>query len=198
MNEAFRTDRQLTGSFGVVEWEKGENFDDFYGRADEALYAAKETGRDRVTAIVEPSSRPKPLASIEWKADWESGDDRIDRQHRKLLRLANDIIAVSLSDDDREKALALLDDLLKEILHHFSYEEGVLVQIGFTGIEEHRAKHRRLVALALELKDAVLRGEKRPIAAFVFVLEDVVAGHILTEDSKYHAPLQGATLAGEI
>jgi len=198
MDDAFRDDRQLTGSFGVVEWVKGETFDDFYGKADEALYTAKETGRDRVAAVVETAARPRPLASIEWKAEWESGDDRIDRQHRKLLRLANDIIAVSLSDADRSKALALLDDLLKDILHHFSYEEGVLVQIGFGGLEEHRAAHRRLVEDALAMKGAVLRGEKRPIAAFVFVLEDVVAGHILNEDAQYFAPLQAASLAGEI
>ncbi|QJB55873.1 diguanylate cyclase [Pseudodesulfovibrio sp. zrk46] len=40
--------RQITSSFGVALHEKGESADDLVKRADEALYEAKETGRNKV------------------------------------------------------------------------------------------------------------------------------------------------------
>lgn len=39
---------RITASFGVAEWQKGENLDDLLRRADRALYAAKDAGRNRV------------------------------------------------------------------------------------------------------------------------------------------------------
>ena len=38
----------ITMSFGVVEYEEGEEFDTLFKRADDALYRAKENGRNRV------------------------------------------------------------------------------------------------------------------------------------------------------
>ena len=42
-------DRQVTASFGVSWSAQGRTFEHAYGRADEALYAAKRGGRNRVT-----------------------------------------------------------------------------------------------------------------------------------------------------
>lgn len=39
---------EMTVSIGVVEYREGESSEDFVQRADEALYQAKRTGRDRV------------------------------------------------------------------------------------------------------------------------------------------------------
>lgn len=40
----------VTCSFGVAQWEKGDTIDRVLRRADLALYEAKDSGRDRVTA----------------------------------------------------------------------------------------------------------------------------------------------------
>ena len=39
---------RVTCSFGVAEWHRGEDLNDGIKRADEAMYRAKQEGRDRV------------------------------------------------------------------------------------------------------------------------------------------------------
>lgn len=46
--------REVTASFGVTEFVPSENPDDLVNRADEALYQAKENGRDRVVVKEAP------------------------------------------------------------------------------------------------------------------------------------------------
>lgn len=51
-------DRRCSASFGVAEWSPGEGFGDLMRRADQALYAAKKGGRDRVLAAAPYASPP--------------------------------------------------------------------------------------------------------------------------------------------
>ena len=44
----FKINQPVTCSFGVAQYEKGEQLESFVARADNALYAAKEAGKNRV------------------------------------------------------------------------------------------------------------------------------------------------------
>jgi two-component system, cell cycle response regulator len=63
----FDTDRgklTLTCSFGVSEWEEGENIDQLLKRADAALYEAKTRGRNRVVAARGALAKFDPQGSL--------------------------------------------------------------------------------------------------------------------------------------
>jgi GGDEF domain-containing protein len=49
-------DASVTFSAGVAEWQRGEDFDEVVQRADDACYAAKAAGRDRVVVAGAPAS----------------------------------------------------------------------------------------------------------------------------------------------
>ena len=51
----------MTCSFGVAEWHRGEDLDEGIQRADEAMYRAKQQGRDRVEVelAVAPADAPE-------------------------------------------------------------------------------------------------------------------------------------------
>ena len=52
----------VTMSFGVAEFEPGEGLENFVNRADAALYAAKDAGRDRVLPAAPSNDRLKEIA----------------------------------------------------------------------------------------------------------------------------------------
>ena len=52
---SFAAASSVTASFGVAEWLDGEDLRGLLRRADQALYAAKAAGRNRVSAFAEPS-----------------------------------------------------------------------------------------------------------------------------------------------
>lgn len=69
---ALGTDMRVTASFGVSAWKSGEAYTKLFGRADDALYKAKERGRNRVAThrmLSEPpqatsgSDHPEPQAA---------------------------------------------------------------------------------------------------------------------------------------
>ena len=52
---------QFTVSFGVAEFAKGDNLDTLFAKADQALYRAKETGRNRVEVFDRSAARNEPM-----------------------------------------------------------------------------------------------------------------------------------------
>ncbi|MEM9332324.1 MAG: GGDEF domain-containing protein [Pseudomonadota bacterium] len=54
--------QSFTISIGVAQWQQSEEFDDLYGRADAALYRAKNAGRNRVESDIEPTAKLRIIA----------------------------------------------------------------------------------------------------------------------------------------
>lgn len=177
---------KVTASFGVAEKRKEETQLQWYKRVDDALYRAKEAGRNRV-ASAEDLKEILPIATVqlEWNSEWESGNEELDRQHREMVKLGNELIFTAFSDSMAEEIEAKLDEFLNHAIYHFNYEERVLAGIGFTGSEEHSAIHKTIITEALRLKDAYLKGILKPSSFFSFVVDDVIVGHMLKEDAKF-------------
>jgi len=54
---------RITCSFGVAEWHQGEDLNEGIRRADEAMYRAKQNGRDRVEVELESPPAGEPVIS---------------------------------------------------------------------------------------------------------------------------------------
>lgn len=175
----------VTASFGVAERRPNEAFYSWYKRVDEALYRAKEGGRNRVVSADNPRDIPVASVRLEWKAEWESGNPVIDEEHQELIKLGNSLIYMSLSDTGYEQILKQLDAVLNHVVNHFASEEKILSSIGYPDYEKHARIHEGLVCKAMELKEAYQKGELKASSFFSFIVDDIIIGHMLHSDREY-------------
>ncbi len=182
---------KVTASFGVAEKRKEDNRLNWYKRVDDALYHAKETGRNRVfNADDLDKALPVATVQIEWKNEWESGNQEIDKQHRELVNFGNQLIFDVFSEEAKEKIEPKLDEFLNHVVYHFNSEEKILNCTKFTGTKEHSEAHKLIIADALRMKEAYLSGKLKPSAFFSFIFDDFIIGHMLKEDIKFFPFLQ--------
>ena len=174
-----------TASFGVAEMVPGESYSDLYRRADEALYLAKESGRNRVYSYESIEGLPTNSVIVEWNPNWNSGNQIIDAQHREILQMSNEIMAMSLhalQSVDAEQKLGLL---LQSIHRHTETEEKLMEEIGYPNLEEHQRCHRVLYEEAIQLKEDYENGKVNPAVFFSFVINKILVGHMMESDRRY-------------
>jgi diguanylate cyclase (GGDEF)-like protein len=66
----------VTVSIGVASYEKGDHVDGLIDRADRAMYAAKSSGQNRVTAAREPDREPASAKRMDLSGSEPTGGER--------------------------------------------------------------------------------------------------------------------------
>ena len=174
-----------TVSIGVAQRMSNESFRHWYRRTDEALYQAKENGRNRVVASDEDIRLADDGVPMHWRPEWSSGNSEIDRQHQALIDLSNSLVNMSFDGKGFEETAQQVERLLTHIVQHFEYEEQVLTTSGYPGYLGHAELHKNLVSKALRLNESYHRGEVKTSAFFSFMVDDVVLGHLIEADTKF-------------
>jgi diguanylate cyclase (GGDEF)-like protein/hemerythrin-like metal-binding protein/PAS domain S-box-containing protein len=183
---------RLTVSVGVAEMGRGDDgAQAALVRADEALYRAKQEGRDRVEVAAPGRKSPprKGFVRLVWHQAYGCGDETIDGEHRELFDTANRLFNAIVDDSPHEQVAALIAALVADTKAHFRDEEALLRDIGYPGLEQHRVLHEMLVARADELALRHAQGKAGAGEVFGFIAYDMLARHLLTEDRKYFALL---------
>lgn len=177
---------------GVAFSGHGQSIDYRLKQADDALYEAKATGRNRVVVTDEftPSEEYEilklHLLHLKWNESYECGNKTIDGQHRNLFRLANLLLNALLDGQTRESCQNRINTLNNEISKHFDTEEEIIEASGYPGLEKHKKIHQGLLEKA---KEAAKRyGEENLGLGEVlnFLIVDVVSEHMLREDVKFY------------
>jgi diguanylate cyclase (GGDEF)-like protein/hemerythrin-like metal-binding protein len=179
----------VTASFGVAEREKGESRSAVFRRLDQTLYCAKRNGRNRVEIQAECAS-PAVLIRIEWNAEWESGNQTIDSQHKELVRMGNTLINLSISNAEKKETLAALDRLLHHVIHHFQEEERIIRNAEYPGAEEHSAIHTRLISEAERFREEFLDGRIDSSDMYDFIIKKLIVNHLIEEDTNFYPYLR--------
>lgn len=180
----------VTASFGVAERYENESVNDLYKRADNALYLAKERGRNRVAVFEIVDEKPVTYIRINWRPSMACGEKNIDNQHMMLFEIANNLISAALTKASKEEVSEKLDMLLSHIKEHFDYEEKAQREIDFPEWKEHTKIHDELVEKALGLKKSFEEDTIKITDLFSFLVDDVVYGHMMIEDIKFYPYLK--------
>lgn len=183
---------RITVSFGVAECLPDETWDQWFQRADAALYLAKSAGRDQVQAAPErPSAKDREerivsrFQQLFWRCSYECGDDTIDNEHRALFERANGLLAAMLSGAPADAVSDMVDRFVTELESHFAHEEAAITTAGYPDTAAHVREHHRLLADARHLADRFREGSLDTGELFHFMAHIVVARHLLGADREF-------------
>jgi diguanylate cyclase (GGDEF)-like protein/hemerythrin-like metal-binding protein/PAS domain S-box-containing protein len=188
---------EISVSIGVSLYpEHAESANDLLHAGDEAMYAAKKSGRNRIAfseRVPGVSAVPEVINDVHsglihltWEPGFASGNAFIDTEHRELFRLSNQLLDLATRTDARGHAIgSAMARLVRSVEAHFQHEERILDQAAYPELAEHAAKHRQLAERAREVSKRMV---EQPIAVgdiLDFVVAKVIYGHVVTEDRDY-------------
>lgn len=124
-----------------------------------------------------------------WNNALECGIKAIDAQHRKLFELSNALLETVHKNPSESEATLKVELLINAIKSHFKSEESLLAAWNHPLTEDHKAVHEDLLARANELLARSKNGTLSRQCAFNFLVDDLVYGHIASEDRKFLFPI---------
>lgn len=142
-----------------------------------------EASGKRMTAIVEGDHDGRVL--LRWHEEYRVDVLRLDNQHRRLFEQGNTILDAVATGRPVAEIVGLLDGMAEYARYHFGEEEALMGRLYYPEIEEHRAKHARLMEQILALRQRVLDDGRLETEATVEFLHEWLVSHILTDDRRY-------------
>ena len=122
---------------------------------------------------------------VEWKDEYSVGIDSIDRQHKKLLNLINQLqTAVDYSTGEEFEREAL-DELVDYTKTHFTYEEGLMKDNDYPDFEPHKTQHEEMVAHVKETLSEYEKDHDTAMNNAAKFLRKWLINHINGTDKQY-------------
>lgn len=188
-DDLLKIDR-ITASFGVAELRHGESSDYWIKRLDRALYRAKNAGRNRVICWDRTEPYPPIILKMEWRKDDDSGDQKLDMQHRRLMELGSDLLDSLVQAGHEERCRTIAKELVELMKRHFEDEERVLGDAGYPSLKEHARFHDEI---RREIEEQQKQFHENRVAEIVFcnlLLQRVLAEHLMNADKSHRAWLR--------
>ncbi|MDD5275309.1 MAG: diguanylate cyclase [Methylovulum sp.] len=185
---------RITISLGVAEYVSEESEARWFKRADDALYAAKNSGRNRVVVDAQGNSdlwvddsENSMVLHLNWHDSYDCGQPVIDAEHRKLFDLANVLMNMAFTRGEKPQEFhQALENLLAHVIKHFADEEAILAEHHYPDLIRHSSAHKHLVERALQLRDASLAGGVSVGEMVDFLADEVIAKHMLKTDRAFY------------
>jgi diguanylate cyclase (GGDEF)-like protein/hemerythrin-like metal-binding protein len=183
----------VTGSFGVAELRSGDSIEGLLHRADEALYRAKNGGRNRVERSVDGDGDGEvEVADVAGTGAAVAGPEQptgeavyastgfepIDREHRALSQALLELVKTIEAGEAAGVQLAL-EAVIAGVGDHFGHEEKLMEQYDYP----HRKRHQEVHALFVD--DALLFLEELQASGVTVNFRRWAEGRVL-EWFRYH------------
>lgn len=190
-NSPFETAGAVSASFGVAECLAGDDWPKWLSRADQALYQAKNAGRNRVVSAPESAFDERAmkhrsrLERLTWDDGHCVGDPVIDAQHHHLFELANRLLHLVREARPAAEIHAVIRDLARATSRHFRDEEAILSSVDYPRREQHAKAHRILTAKLDALSTQSAHGSLPTSKLIEFLAYDLVDHHALGADRDF-------------
>lgn len=124
------------------------------------------------------------MGLIQWSEEYSVGVARLDNQHKKIIKILNQLIGQQFQTKDEKAIEEVLDDLQDYMKEHFRSEEDYMLKHHYSGYEEQRREHNQFIDRLFEAqKEFTKDGHLTSLNLFNFVW-DWFSHHVLAVDKK--------------
>ena len=129
------------------------------------------------------------MAKYLWREKYAIGQPEIDQQHQQLFALLDRLYAaVCAGGDDSSEGQSAVEAVVTELVSytrsHFFFEESLMRESGYFGLEQHQQEHHRLLSMVDEKMAALRRGDKIISIDLLEFMNLWLAQHIIKSDSQ--------------
>ena len=139
------------------------------------------------------------MQTIEWKSELNTGIDNVDKDHRYLIKLTNQLINAIEADISKENILKIFDELESYTVYHFDREESYMEEHAHSKeshkyIKHHKAQHQYFIEQLSKLRTSLVDSTQKSVSYDVveFLLHWLL-DHIIKEDLRIKQFIQSDT-----
>lgn len=138
------------------------------------------------------------MSFFEWKDEYSVKIAPIDRQHRKIIELMDELFE-SIRDGRGDLVIGeILGDLERYTDYHFGLEAGLFTKYGYSKSKEHLAEHSFFVEKIQTLKSELSSDAEGASIETLDFLKGWFRNHMLKIDSDYSSFFDSRKLIEEI
>jgi len=129
---------------------------------------------------------------INWSEKYSVGDPGMDTDHKKLVRMINDMHAALREKRGNDVVQKLLDKLKQYVQYHFNSEEVLLAKLKYPGLAAQQAAHHKFLETVGAMEKRWQGGDKTVTSEMMKLLQVWLVDHIVKMDKQYTSYLSGA------
>lgn len=122
---------------------------------------------------------------FEWTIAMRIDNGKIDKDHQKLISLANTVLELDRPNRDAEELKRVIRELYDYVRYHFTREEQLMEQLKYPGLPGHHEKHELIIQ---EMNHYLTSSHhmSEMLSNFRALVNKWVIKHIMEEDMKLH------------
>ena len=125
------------------------------------------------------------MTLIKWDDSLSVNVAQIDRQHKKLVDMINELHEAMKTGKGRDATEKIVFNLLIYAATHFRTEEEYFSKFGYPDANSHEIEHADFVRKVTEFKDDFIKGKLSLTIEIMNFLSDWLKNHIKGTDKKY-------------
>lgn len=124
---------------------------------------------------------------MEWNPTFSVGITQFDDEHKRLVKMLNDLHEAMLKGKGRDALGAILDGLIGYTRTHFANEEKYMLQHHYPDYPAHKKEHDALAKQVLAVQAKYKQGGTSATLSMDVLnfLSDWLVKHIMGSDRKY-------------
>lgn len=155
--------------------------------SDKSMYQAKRNGNNKINFLFPLSdSREINALRLNWKDEFLSGHSGIDKEHKDIFLLANQLLKGLSHQVDATQLRHQLEHLFKHLEAHFKHEESVLEKIKYPQFSGHQSQHQRLLTEGGRLVREFENGNIELQALIRFIVIELIYKHVVMDDTEWY------------